>query len=355
VAGMVVRLGVVGGSGYTGGELLRILAVHPKVEVTYVTSREYAGKPFTAIHPHLRGFYKGLKFSNVDVEAIVENCETVFVNTPHGVSSTLTPQFLERGLRVIDLSADFRLRNPADYEKWYETKHPRPELLDKAVYGLPEIYREYIKNASFVACPGCNSTAALIALVPAVENGLIDLEKVVVDVKVGSSEAGIKPSLGTHHPERANVMRPYEAEGHRHVAEVEQELSLLAKKPVRVALVPHAVGAVRGALATAHVWFLNQDTDENKIWKVYASRYAKEPFIRIVHGTPFRYPDPKYVVGSNFADVGFAVEKRIGRAALFAAIDNLMKGAAGQAVQCFNIMHGFDERDGLNYPPLRPA
>lgn len=352
---MIVRVGLVGGSGYTGGELLRILATHPNVEVTYVTSREYAGKPFTVIHPNLRGFYKGLKFSEVSVESIAEKCETVFVNTPHGVSASLTPSLLERGLKVIDLSADFRLKNPDDYVSWYEAAHPRPDLLEKAVYGLPELHREEIRSALLVACPGCNATAALLSLIPAVEQKLIDLDHIAVDVKVGSSEAGIKPSLGTHHPERANVMRPYEAEGHRHVAEVEQELSKLVKDKVKVALVPHAVGAVRGAMATSHVWLTDSETDETKLWKAYASRYGKEPFVRIVHGAPFKYPDPKYVIGSNLADVGFAVEKRIGRASLFAAIDNLMKGAAGQAVQCFNILHGFDERAGLNMPPLRPA
>lgn len=351
---MLKRVGVVGGSGYTGGELLRILATHPNVEVAYVTSREYAGKPLTSIHPNLRGFYTGLKFSEVSVEQAAEKCDLVFVNTPHGVSTKLTPPILERGLKVVDLSADFRLRNAEDYKTWYEMEHPHPELLEIAVYGLPELHREKIKNSKLTACPGCNSTAALLSLIPAVEAGLINLDHIAVDLKVGSSEAGIKPNLGTHHPERANVMRPYEAEGHRHVAEVEQELSRLAGRVIKAALVPHAVGSVRGALATSHVWLVD-DVDETKIWKTYAQRYGKEPFVRIVRGAPFKYPDPKYVIGSNFADVGFAVEKRIRRAALFAAIDNLMKGAAGQAVQCMNIMLGFEETAGLGHPPLRPA
>uniref|UniRef100_A0A7C5QE81 Putative [LysW]-L-2-aminoadipate/[LysW]-L-glutamate phosphate reductase n=1 Tax=Caldiarchaeum subterraneum TaxID=311458 RepID=A0A7C5QE81_CALS0 len=352
---MTVRVGVVGGSGYTGGEILRILASHPRVALTYVTSREYAGKPLTVIHPHLRGFFSTLKFSEVSVEAIAEKCDTVFVNTPHGVSSTLTPRLLERGLKVIDLSADFRLKNLEEYKRWYQTDHPRPDLVELAVYGLPEINRERLKGARLVACPGCNATAALISLIPAVEARLIDLDHIVVDVKVGSSEAGIKPSLGTHHPERANVIRPYEADGHRHVAEVEQELSKIAGKRLKVALVPHAVGSIRGALATSHAWLSDTNVDETKIWRTYAQRYGKEPFIRIVRGAPFRYPDPKYVVGSNFADVGFAVETRINRAAFFAAIDNLMKGAAGQAVQCMNISQGFDETEGLKLAPLRPA
>ncbi len=334
--------------------MLRILATHPDTEITYATSREYAGKPITAIHPHLRGFYSTLKFSNVSLDEMLKKCDILFINTPQGVASELAPKLLEQGMRVIDLSPDFRLKNQQDYRVWYGFEHPRPELLDKAVYGMPELHREEIRNAELVACPGCNSTAALLALIPAVEARIIELPRIVVDVKVGSSEAGIKPSLGTHHPERANVMRPYEADGHRHVAEVEQELKRLAKEEIHVALVPHAVGSVRGALATAHVW-LAQDVDEQQVWRLYAQRYGREPFIRIVRGAPFRYPDPKYVIGSNFADIGFAVEKRIGRAALMAAIDNLMKGAAGQAVQCMNIMLKIDEKAGLNNPPLRPA
>jgi N-acetyl-gamma-glutamyl-phosphate/LysW-gamma-L-alpha-aminoadipyl-6-phosphate reductase len=352
---MTVRVGIVGASGYTGGELLRILSTHPHVEVTVATSREYAGKPLTAIHPHLRGFLTGLKFSEVSVDLLTSKCDLVFVNTPHGVSMTLTPELFYTGLKVVDLSADFRLKEVEVFRKWYEVEHKAPELLDKAVYGLPELYREEIRGASLVACPGCNSTAALLSLIPAVAAGLVDLDHIAVDVKVGSSEAGIKPSLGTHHPERANVIRPYEADGHRHIAEVEQELSRIAGRGIKVALVPHAVGAVRGALATSHTWMVDRSLDETAVWKIYAQRYGKEPFVRIVRGAPFRYPDPKYVIGSNYADVGFALENRVGRAVFFAAIDNLMKGAAGQAVQCMNIMLGFDETSGLRYPPLRPA
>ena len=353
----MTKVGVVGASGYTGGELLRILATHPTVEVTYATSREYAGKPISSIHPNLRGYYTNLKFSNVSIDEMLKRCDLIFVNTPSKVSATLTPQLLDSGVKVIDLSPDFRLKNPEDYRIWYEFDHPAPDLLKKAVYGLPELHRAEIRNAQLVASPGCNSTAALLSLIPAVEHELVELNRIVVDVKVGSSEAGIKPSLGTHHPERANVMRPYEADGHRHVAEVEQELRLLTggSKEIKVALVPHAVGSIRGALATTHAWLKNPDTTEQEIWRIYAQRYAKEPFIRIVRGTPFKYPDPKYVIGSNYTDVGFAVEKRISRTALMAAIDNLMKGAAGQAVQAMNILLDIDEKTGLNSPPLRPA
>ena len=346
------RVGIIGASGYTGGELLRLLSLHPEVEVTVATSREYAGQPVTSVHFHLRGFVGNLKFSPHSPDVLLDRCDLVFMSTPAGVSKDLTPELLEHGLTVIDLSPDFRLKDPEQYRIWYEFEHPAPDLLKKAVYGLPELHRDELRNAKLVANPGCNATAALLSLVPAVESRLIDLEHIAVDVKVGSSEAGMKPSIGTHHPERANVMRPYEAAGHRHVAEVEQELRALTGREVRLALVPHAVGAVRGALATSHVWLTDGSVDEMVLWRAYARRYANEPFVRIIRG---RYPDPKYVIGSNFTDVGLTVEGRIGRAALFAAIDNLMKGAAGQAVQCMNLMLGIDERTGLNHPPLRPV
>jgi len=349
---MSVKVAVIGASGYTGGELLRILATHPMVEVAVATSREYKGKPITHVHPHLRGFYPNMRFTEVSIDKMLET-DLAFLSLPAGVSKNYVPQLLESGVKVIDLGPDYRLKNPEDYERWYGWSHPHPDLLSKAIYGMPELHREEIRGAELVASPGCNSTAAILALIPAVESNLIDLEHVAVDVKVGSSEAGRKPTPGTHHPERANVMRPYEASGHRHVAEIEQELSAIARRMVRVAFVPHAVGAIRGALATAHTWLI--DGDEKRILKAYISRYGKEPFVRIIRGPPVGYPDPKYVVGSNFADVGFAVERRIGRAAFMAAIDNLMKGAAGQAVQCFNLLMGFEESEGLRFPPLKPA
>ncbi|MEN3047955.1 MAG: N-acetyl-gamma-glutamyl-phosphate reductase [Candidatus Caldarchaeales archaeon] len=353
MAGGRVRVGIVGASGYTGGELLRILATHPRVEVTVATSREYAGQPITNVHFNLKGFLGNLKFVQLSLDQLSAKCDVVFTSTPSGVAKDIAPKLLEVGVKVIDLSPDFRLKDPGLYELWYEFAHPAPDLLERAVYGLPELHREELRGARLVACPGCNATAALLSLIPAVEQRLIDLEHVVVDVKVGSSEAGMSPTLGTHHPERANVMRPYEASGHRHVAEVEQELSAISGREVRVALVPHAVGAVRGALASSHVWLVDESTDELAVWRAFARRYGQEPFVRIVRGG--RYPDPKYVIGSNFADVGMAVEQRIRRAALFAAIDNLMKGAAGQAVQCMNLVLGFEEREGLYAPPLRPA
>ncbi len=351
---MRVRAAVVGASGYTGGEVLRLLSFHQDVEMVAATSREYEGKPVSAIHLHLRSLLGSMKFARLDIDGLAGSADVVFLCTPPGVSMGMARRFVEVGVKVVDLSPDFRLRDPSLYETWYEFKHGDPDLLAESVYGLPELHREEIARARLVACPGCNSTAAILSLAPAVKERLVDLDHIAIDVKVGSSEAGRQPSQGTHHSERANVVRPYEAEGHRHVAEVEQELAALAGKAISVSMVPHAVGMVRGALATSHTWIEN-DTDETVIWRAYAKHYGKEPFIRIVRTGPVKHPDPKYVIGSNYCDVGFAVEKQRRRAALFAAIDNLIKGAAGQAVQCMNIMVGLDEAAGLRIPPISPV
>lgn len=349
----MIRAGIVGGSGYTGGELLRLLAVHPDVSVTVSTSREFAGKPISHVHINLRRYYSDLKFTNVSLDELTSKCDLVFVNTPPGVSLKLTPKLLESGLKVIDLSPDFRLKDPAIYERWYGIVHEAPELLRRAVYGLPELHRDEIRRADLVACPGCNATASILALTPLVESAIIDPAHIVVDVKVGSSEAGRKPSLGSHHPERANVMRPYSVEGHRHVAEIVQELGILSGQGLDVMFVPHAVGAVRGALATCYAWLREREVDESTLRRIYARRYAKEPFVRIVGEGLFRYPDPVNVIGSNYADVKCVPHGGAGVIAL-CAIDNLVKGSAGQAIQCMNIMLGIDERRGLEMPPLRP-
>jgi N-acetyl-gamma-glutamyl-phosphate/LysW-gamma-L-alpha-aminoadipyl-6-phosphate reductase len=349
----MVKVAVIGGSGYTGGELLRILSMHSKVEITLVTSREYAGKPISLVHPNLKGILN-MNFSQVSLDKIGDKADTVFLALPHRVSLNYVPKLLEMGLQVIDLSADFRLKDPEEYKKWYGIEHPYPDLLKKSVYGLPELHYEELKGAKLIASPGCNATATILALAPVVGNGISTDLRFISDVKVSSSEGGMKPKEGSHHPERENAIRPYEPEGHRHAAEAEQELSLLAKKPVKVSIVPHAVSSIRGALASAHAW-LNGNYDDIEIWKKIAEFYHGRKFIRIIRGGFHPYPDPKYVIGSNFADIGFAQEKRIMRLTMFAAIDNLVKGAAGQAVQNFNISRGFNEDEGLRTPPLRPA
>ncbi len=351
------RVGIVGASGFVGGELLRILLNHPNAEVTVATSREYKGEYVYRVHPHLRGKTM-LRFVEPDIDKIANNCDIVFLAVPHGQSVNLTPKLLEVGLTVIDLSADFRLKDPEAYVKWYdwEKPHPYPDLLQKAVYGLPEIHREELRNAKLVAVPGCMATAGILSLLPLVKHKIIEFEKIVIDAKIGSSGAGAHAPKLDLHSFRTYVVRPYEVAEHRHIAEIEQELSLVAGEPVKVAFTPHAVDIVRGILATSHSWARGQVT-EQMLWKAFRETYGNEPFIRIARDKAglHRYPDVKYVIGSNYCDVGFEIDTRLGRIITFAAIDNLMKGAAGQAVQCFNIVIGVDERTGLDLTPIFPV
>lgn len=347
-----MRVGIIGASGYTGGELIRLLLFHPRVEITYLTSREYAGKPVSLIHPNLRGLISK-NFEELSINRLGDKADAVFLALPHGVSLNYVPKILEIGLQVIDLSADFRLKNPELYKVWYGYEHPYPDLLKKAVYGLPELHYEELKSAKLIASPGCNATATILGAAPIVKAGILNSNIIISDVKVGSSEGGAKPNEGSHHPERENAIRPYDADGHRHAAEAEQELSLIANKDVKVSLIPHAVSSIRGALASIH--FMSNNVEEIEIWRKIVEFYKGRKFIRIIRGGIHPYPDPKYVIGSNFADIGFAVEKRLGRLTVFVAIDNLVKGAAGQAIQAFNIANGFPEDEGLKIPPLRPA
>ncbi|WP_309493445.1 N-acetyl-gamma-glutamyl-phosphate reductase [Candidatus Hecatella orcuttiae] len=352
----MLRVGVIGGSGYTGGELLRLLLGHPQVEIAQTTSREYGGEYVFRVHPNLRGL-TSLQFAKPDLEKTVKECDLVFTATPHGVSSKLVPRLLEAGLKVIDLSADFRLKNPEGYPQWYGWSHPHPELLQKAVYGVPELHRSDIGKAQLVACPGCMAVASILALAPAAKERLFEEDKVVVDVKIGSSGAGAKPSRSTHHAERAGVIRPYKPTGHRHTAEIEQELNWVAGSgAVKISMSAHAVNVVRGILATAHL-FLKEKIGLAEVWKAYRGFYQNEPFIRLVRDKKglYKLPDPKTVIGSNFCDIGFDLDKHVNRLVVLGAIDNLMKGAAGIAVQNLNLMMGWDERTGLLPPALYPV
>jgi len=279
----------------------------------------------------------------------------VFVSTPHGVSSSFVSQLLDVGLKVIDLSADFRLKNSEDYTKWYGWSHKHPELLEKAVYGLPELHRKEIEKAQLVATPGCMAATGILAVAPLIKTGWIEQNRIVMDFKVGSSGAGGKPSLSSHHPEHYSVVRPYKPVGHRHTAEIEQELNLLTKEKVQVAMSAHAVNMVRGILGTTHV-FLKTHVMLAEVWRIYRGFYEQEPFIRLVRDRKgvFRYPDPKIIVGSNYCDIGFEIDENMNRLVLLSALDNLMKGAAGTAVQDMNIMCGWDEKQGLAHPGLHP-
>jgi N-acetyl-gamma-glutamyl-phosphate/LysW-gamma-L-alpha-aminoadipyl-6-phosphate reductase len=350
-----MRAGIVGASGYVGGELLRLLLLHPKVEVTTATSRRYRGKYVHRVHPNLRGI-TDLKFSDLETSKVTDLCDILFTALPHGVSSRSLAGLFETGLRIIDTSADFRLKDQNDYPIWYKWKHPCPELLKEAVYGLPELHRKEIKNARLIACPGCMAISAILALAPVVKANKIERNRIVVDAKIGSSGAGAKPSSSTHHAERSGVVRPYKPVGHRHTSEIEQELSLLAKNEIKISMSSHAVSMVRGILATCHT-FMNSPLELIDVWRLYRDFYDREPFIRMVRDRKgiFRFPDPKILVGSNYCDIGFDIDERTGRLVVMSAIDNLIKGAAGTAVQNMNITLGFNEKDGLYQPGLHPV
>jgi N-acetyl-gamma-glutamyl-phosphate/LysW-gamma-L-alpha-aminoadipyl-6-phosphate reductase len=350
----MMRIGIIGGTGYVGGELLRILLLHPQVEVTMVTSRQSAGEYIFNAHPNLRGLTQ-LKFVPQDIPELQKNCDFIFTATPHGGSQNLVPHLLEVGLKVIDMSADFRLKNPGDYETYYGWKHGHPELLNEAAYGLPELHREEIKKARLVGCPGCMATATILALVPIVKAGLVEKNRIVADLKVGSSGGGSKPTIASHHPERFGGVRPYQVVGHRHIGEVEQEVNAVSGEPVTVAFTPHAVNMVRGILVTIHA-FTKQPIEAKDVWKALRSTYGTEPFIRFVKYQKgcYQLPDPKVTLGTNYCDIGFEIDPHANRLLIFSAIDNMVKGASGQGVQCLNLMMGIDESTGLKSTGFHP-
>jgi len=350
-----MKISIIGGSGYTGGELIRNLLFHPKVEITNVVSRSNVDEYVFRIHPNLRG-YTELKFSSLNLSAITSNSDLVFTAIPHGTSAELVPKLLETGIKVIDLGADYRLKDPADYPKWYGWTHPHPELLKEAIYGLPELHREEIRNARLVACAGCMATATILALAPPIKERLIEPGHIVVDAKIGSSGAGNTPTKASHHPERANGVRPYKVVGHRHIPEMDQELSLLTSTRPKISFTPHAIPIIRGILATIHTFPIKSPTLP-EIWKIYRSMYGSEPFVRLVKDRKglHQLPDPKVTMGTNFCDIGFEIDTHTDRLVILSAIDNLVKGASGQAIQCLNIMLGIDEKTGISAPSIYPA
>lgn len=344
----MVRVAIAGASGYVGGELLRLLLQHPHVEVVQATSERLAGQFVHAAHPNLRG-HTTLRFTPL---AALETCDLLILALPHGSAERAIERWTGLALRIVDCSADFRLGDAATYQRWYGTEHPAPDWLERFVYGLPELSRDALREASYVSGVGCNATAVNLALLPLVRSGLLDPDRpVIAEVKVGSSEGGNEASSASHHPERSGVVRSFAPVGHRHTAEIRQATGL-----EQIHLSITAVELVRGALATCHA-FLRSPVDERTLWKAYRAAYGSEPFVRIVHerGGTYRHPEPKILAGTNYADVGWAVDEETGRIVALCAIDNLGKGAAGSAVQCINIMHGWEERLGLDFWGLHPA
>jgi len=343
----MLNVSIIGGSGYGGGELLRLLLGHPQVQVQQVTSRAHLGEFVYQVHPNLRK-RTTLKFCD---PAQVEPADILFLALPHGQVQTQIDHYAELAPKIIDLSADFRLKDPALYEKWYGQSHAAPQWLDKFVYGLPEIHRAEIAGASYISGVGCNATASNLALLPLVSADLIDKNApVYIEIKVGSSESGAAGNAGSLHAERANVIRTFSSFGHRHTAEVIQESGLND-----VSLTMTAVDLVRGALATVHTK-AKEGIATKDLWKAYRGASNDNPFIRVVKEQRgiYRVPEPKIVAGSNYADISFDLDDSNGHLVSICAIDNLMKGASGSAVQCMNIMMGWDETAGLEFCGLHP-
>ena len=347
----MVDVSVVGASGYAGGEVARLLLGHPEARLKQVTSERQAGKFVRSVHPNLRKRTE-LKFSPV---AALQPCDVLFVALPHGVAMGKMGELRRIAPIVIDLSADYRLNNPADYPTWYGKEHADPDALGDWVYGIPELHRAEIREANLISSAGCMATTAILGLYPLYRAGVVDTTRpAVIEAKTGSSGSGGGPGLGSHHPERSGAMRSFKPTGHRHSAEVIQELTVDGVAPP-VAFSATAIEAVRGILATSHV-FLKEPLPEKEVWAIYRAAYKDEPFMRLVKeaGGIHRYPDPKILSGANWCDVGFERDPDSDRLVVIAALDNLMKGAAGQAVQAMNIRCGFDETCALDFPGLHP-
>jgi len=342
---MKTRVAVVGATGYAGAELVRILSGHPEVELTLITSRQYAGMRFDTIYPHMTGMVD-LVCEAFSSERLDEQSDVVFLALPHKLPMAFVPELLKSGKRVIDLSADFRFQNAETYELFYQP-HTAKDLLDTAVYGLCEVYMERIRNARLIGNPGCYPTSILLPLVPLLEQGLLDLQSIVVDSKSGVSGAGRSLSLTSHFCEANESLKAYKVAEHRHAPEIEEVLSLESGQPVKMTFVPHLVPMTRGMLSTIYVKLLRNSSEED-IRRHLGLYFDKRTFVRICSNG--RLPDTAHVRGTNYCDIGVKIDARTGTVILISAIDNLVKGAAGQAVQNMNIMLGLEETVGLLNP-----
>jgi len=342
-------VGIIGATGYTGVELLRLLLLHPEVEVTALTSQKYSGVPIDQVFPSLMK-HLPLKCEELAVDQISKKTDFIFTAVPHKTAMETVPLFYRQGKKVVDLSADFRFKDPAIYEKWYQ-KHTSADLLRESVYGLPELHRDAIRGAKIVGNPGCYPTGALIGLIPLVKKGLASLENIVIDSKSGVSGAGRDVVLESLFCEVSEGVKAYKIFEHRHLPEIEQELSEITQKKVAVTFVPHLIPMDRGILTTLYL-VLTKKWKTEEVLNIFQEHYQKEPFIRIY--PKGKLPNTKDVRGSNYCDIGMKVNEVDGRAVVVTAIDNLVKGASGEAVQNMNIMLGYPETMGLDVLPLSP-
>jgi len=347
----MIKVGIIGAGGYAGETLTAILLRHPEVEIAWLISEEaHKGKKITELYPH---FLKELDLTCqtlAELESNLSQVDLVFLALPHGIALNYVPKILEAGKRVIDLGADYRFQKHEVFKKWYGVEHNHPEYLKEAVFGLPELYREKIKKARLIGNPGCYPTAAILGAAPLLMNNLVDLDSLIIDAKTGISGAGRGTSLKTHFCERHEGIEAYSVTNHRHMGEIEYQLSKVAGQELKVTFVPHLAPMNRGILATIYAR-LKKPVTSNQLTEIYKNSYKGEPFVRVFEN---KLPNTKYVSGTNYCDIGIEVNEVTGKVIVLSAIDNLIKGAAGQAVQNMNIMHGFEETMGLRAVALYP-
>ncbi|THB78586.1 MAG: N-acetyl-gamma-glutamyl-phosphate reductase [Desulfobulbaceae bacterium] len=346
----MLKVAIIGASGYTGAELCRLLCNHSGIKLSAVTSRQFEGKKLSEIFPHLRG-KTDLVCHNYAIDEITSLADFIFCAVPHKTAMDLVPPLLDAGKKVVDLSADFRLKNVDTYQQWYQ-EHSSPHLLKDAVYGLPERYRDEIKHATLVANPGCYPTSVILALAPLLDQNLIDPQSIIIDAKSGTSGAGRSIGLGTLFCEVHDGFKPYKVGGtHRHTPEIEQELSQIAASGITVSFTPHLLPISRGILSTIYC-SMALKAERAHLNELYTSFYRDEPFVRVLDEGG--QPATQFVRGSNFCDIGIEVDRRTNRLIITAAIDNIVKGASGQAIQNMNLMAGFDESEGISNAPFFP-
>jgi N-acetyl-gamma-glutamyl-phosphate reductase len=345
-----IRAAIIGSTGYGGVELIRLLLNHPQVEITAVLSSSQAGEDLTASYPHLTGIYTG-KLEGIDPVALKAKADVVFAATPTGVAAELVPQLLTAGLTVIDLSGDFRLKNPAEYQRWYNHKPAAQAFIDEAIYGMPELREAERRQTRLISNPGCYPTAAILGLAPAITAGWIDPATIIIDAKSGVSGAGRGASLGTHYSELNENLKAYKVNQHQHIPEIEQALSWVAKRPVPVTFTTHLVPMTRGIMCTSYATQTEPHTAAEWV-ALYNEYYTGRPFVRVRPAG--NLPATKEVWGSNYCDIGLAPDPRTGRITIVSVIDNLVKGAAGQAIQNLNLLMGWEEDLGLRLAPVYP-
>jgi len=339
----MVKIGILGATGYAGSEIVRLLSQHGGVELSMLTSKSYAGQKMSDIYPALKGICDTV-LEEAEPEVVAEKCDLVFTALPHGASKEVIPKLYALGLKVIDLSGDYRYNDPAVYEEWYKEAHSSPELLAESVYGMPELHREEIKKTRLVGNPGCYTTCSILGLAPLMAAGVIEEKNIIIDAKSGVSGAGRGLSQAFHFCECTESMKAYKVATHRHTSEIEQELSLLAGSEIKLSFTPHLVPMKRGIYATIYA-NLKAPKSKEELMALYHKFYDGEPFIRL-HDQGV--PESNFVSGSNFVDIGLCVDERLNRVIVISTIDNLVKGAAGQAIQNMNLLCGFPETQGLS-------